>query len=339
MRRRAKSPAWTASRVPRRRRSGRLADCRDQPFEDFRHAPCMRDDPHRDDPPRDPPRARLLRSLIEPDLGTGSRGAHLFVVERAIARKLQLAPKSKLRLGRDDLLDSGEVRPRRPNPRLSLRGGRGRVPFAMEAAAYKRLYPHEYYEKFVSEGARPDGRPLDARPVSVARGVVSTADGSTLAKIGRALHRARGGQARVRDLVPDARAPDEGGLDVTVEPSDVFRRRATQGARARRRRTARAASRTSCATRRLWIRSGCALTRAGSGWRAALTASDESDHDAPPRGRRVPARTPRRPRRGARAADDRVRRHAQAQRGALEPRGRRATTAPRAPSPWSPRRP
>ena len=56
----------------------------------------------------------------------------------------------------------------------------------MEAAAYKRLYPHEYYEKFVSEGARPDGRPLGrARPVSVARGVVSTADGSTLAKIGR----------------------------------------------------------------------------------------------------------------------------------------------------------
>jgi exosome complex RNA-binding protein Rrp42 (RNase PH superfamily) len=85
----------------------------------------------------------------------------------------------------------------------------------MEAAAYKRLYPHEYYEKFVSEGARPDGRPLGrARPVSVARGVVSTADGSTLAKIGRTTALAA---VKLELVTPELDAPDEGGLDVTVE--------------------------------------------------------------------------------------------------------------------------
>ena len=85
----------------------------------------------------------------------------------------------------------------------------------MEAAAYKRLYPHEYYEKFVREGARPDGRPLGrARPVSVARGVVSTADGSTLAKIGRTTALAA---VKLELVTPELDAPDEGGLDVTVE--------------------------------------------------------------------------------------------------------------------------
>ena len=85
----------------------------------------------------------------------------------------------------------------------------------MEAAAYKRLYPHEYYEKFVSEGARPDGRPLGrARPVNVARGVVSTADGSALVKIGRTTALAA---VKLEVVPPELDAPDECGLDVTVE--------------------------------------------------------------------------------------------------------------------------
>ena len=61
----------------------------------------------------------------------------------------------------------------------------------MEAEAFARLYPEQYYDKFLAEGARPDGRPLGrARPVSVARGVVTTADGSALAKVGRTTCRA-----------------------------------------------------------------------------------------------------------------------------------------------------
>ena len=35
----------------------------------------------------------------------------------------------------------------------------------MEASAFARLYPEQYYDKFLAEGARPDGRPLGrARP-------------------------------------------------------------------------------------------------------------------------------------------------------------------------------
>ena len=49
----------------------------------------------------------------------------------------------------------------------------------MEAAAYKRLYPHEYYRKFLAEETRLDGRPLArARDASVASGAAPPADGS-----------------------------------------------------------------------------------------------------------------------------------------------------------------
>ena len=85
----------------------------------------------------------------------------------------------------------------------------------MEAAAYKRLYPHEYYAKFIEEAARPDGRPLGrARPMSVARGVVTTANGSALVKIGRTTMLAA---VKLEAVAPELDAPGEGMLDVTVE--------------------------------------------------------------------------------------------------------------------------
>jgi exosome complex component RRP43 len=85
----------------------------------------------------------------------------------------------------------------------------------MEAAAYKRLYPHEYYDAFVREGARPDGRPLGrARPVSLARGVVTTADGSALVKIGRTTALAA---VKLEVVVPALDTPDCGSVEVTVE--------------------------------------------------------------------------------------------------------------------------
>ena len=48
----------------------------------------------------------------------------------------------------------------------------------MEAAAYKRLYPHEYYRKFLAEETRLDGRPLARAPIKAARAAVDGADGS-----------------------------------------------------------------------------------------------------------------------------------------------------------------
>jgi len=56
---------------------------------------------------------------------------------------------------------------------------------ALEPDAFKKLYPDQYYARFVAEGLRPDGRPLArARPTTIALGAVSTADSSALVKIG-----------------------------------------------------------------------------------------------------------------------------------------------------------
>ena len=63
----------------------------------------------------------------------------------------------------------------------------------------------------VRTAARSDAR---GRWRSVARGVVSTADGSTLAKIGRTTALAA---VKLELVTPELDAPDEGGLDVTVE--------------------------------------------------------------------------------------------------------------------------
>jgi exosome complex component RRP43 len=85
----------------------------------------------------------------------------------------------------------------------------------MEAAAFKRLYPHEYYAKFISEGARPDGRPLGrARPTSVAVGVAGTAHGSALVKVGRTTVMAA---VKLEACQPDPERPDVGFIDVVME--------------------------------------------------------------------------------------------------------------------------
>ena len=85
----------------------------------------------------------------------------------------------------------------------------------MEAAAFKRLYPHEYYAKFISEGARPDGRPLGrARPTSVAVGVAGTAHGSALVQVGRTTVMAA---VKLEACQPDPERPDVGFIDVVME--------------------------------------------------------------------------------------------------------------------------
>lgn len=85
----------------------------------------------------------------------------------------------------------------------------------MEAAAYKRLYPHEHYGRFLAEHTRPDGRPLGRpRPSSVARGVVTTAHGSALVKIGRTTALAA---VKAEPVGPALDAQGEGILEVTVE--------------------------------------------------------------------------------------------------------------------------
>jgi exosome complex component RRP43 len=55
----------------------------------------------------------------------------------------------------------------------------------MQADAFKRLYPEQYFARFIQEGVRPDGRPVgQARPTTIGLNALSSADGSALVKIG-----------------------------------------------------------------------------------------------------------------------------------------------------------
>ena len=56
---------------------------------------------------------------------------------------------------------------------------------ALDADAFQRLYPAEFYKEFLSQGIRPDGRRFqEARETTVGMDVVSTADASALCRIG-----------------------------------------------------------------------------------------------------------------------------------------------------------
>jgi exosome complex component RRP43 len=58
-------------------------------------------------------------------------------------------------------------------------------PEAIKASIFQRLHPRAYFERFVSEKVRPDGREFDEwRDVSVNVGSISTANGSALVRMG-----------------------------------------------------------------------------------------------------------------------------------------------------------
>lgn len=59
------------------------------------------------------------------------------------------------------------------------------APADSQAEAFKKLYPDQYYKKFLSQNTRPDGRSLiQTRPASVSLGVITSADSSALIKVG-----------------------------------------------------------------------------------------------------------------------------------------------------------
>ncbi len=56
----------------------------------------------------------------------------------------------------------------------------------MQSEAFQRLYPQEFYARFIAEGVRPDGRPLGRpRPVSIGLNSIKTANSSALVKVGQ----------------------------------------------------------------------------------------------------------------------------------------------------------
>lgn len=93
------------------------------------------------------------------------------------------------------------------------------APDTVNAEAFRRLYPEEYWAKFIAQSVRPDGRPLGrARPTSVGLGAVSSADASALVKIGAATVLA-GAKCEVMAAADDA--PDQGRVAVQVELSPL----------------------------------------------------------------------------------------------------------------------
>ena len=83
---------------------------------------------------------------------------------------------------------------------------------SLEADAFRRLYPNQFYANFLAQHTRPDGRALmQARPISVTPNAVSSADSSATAKLGDSAVIAG---IKLEVAVPAEESPDEGHLAV-----------------------------------------------------------------------------------------------------------------------------
>ena len=56
---------------------------------------------------------------------------------------------------------------------------------SLDADAFRRLYPDQYYARFLEDDIRPDGRTLGrSRATTIGLGTITSADGSALVKQG-----------------------------------------------------------------------------------------------------------------------------------------------------------
>ncbi|KAG0006878.1 Exosome complex component RRP43 [Modicella reniformis] len=91
--------------------------------------------------------------------------------------------------------------------------------FTFSASTFQKLHPTEYFRKFVSQGVRPDGRLLNSfRPTTVHQGVITTANGSAMVRIGGTTV-VCGVKAEVAE--PKLDAPDQGYLVPNVDLSPI----------------------------------------------------------------------------------------------------------------------
>lgn len=82
----------------------------------------------------------------------------------------------------------------------------------MEVDAFRRLFPLRFFESHLSESVRPDARPLGkARETTIALGLVASANGSALAKIGSTTMLAA---IKMEVMAPSTESPDEGCIAV-----------------------------------------------------------------------------------------------------------------------------
>ncbi|GJN28017.1 hypothetical protein PR202_gb16097 [Eleusine coracana subsp. coracana] len=88
----------------------------------------------------------------------------------------------------------------------------GGIAGEMEVEAYRRLFPLAFLERHLAESVRPDARRLsEARPTTVGIGVVSSAHGSALVRLGETAMLA---SIKLEVMSPPAESPDEGSVAV-----------------------------------------------------------------------------------------------------------------------------
>lgn len=91
---------------------------------------------------------------------------------------------------------------------------------SLEAEAFRRLYPNQFYASFLAKQMRPDGRALmQSRPISVTPNAVSSADSSATAKLGDSAAIAG---IKLEVAVPSDETPKEGYLAVGEVSQEVF---------------------------------------------------------------------------------------------------------------------
>ena len=100
-----------------------------------------------------------------------------------------------------------------------MAAGTAVVSDSLEADAFKKLYPKEFFSKFIESGIRPDGRPVGrCRATTIGLNVVSTADSSALVKIGSTTALAG---AKLEVLPPKEDLPNQGQLVIQVEMTSL----------------------------------------------------------------------------------------------------------------------
>lgn len=86
---------------------------------------------------------------------------------------------------------------------------------SLQADAFKKLYPEQYFARFLNDGVRPDGRTLGrSRATTIGLGAVTAVDGSALVRLG---HTTVLAGVKLDITRPSESTPDQGQITYNVE--------------------------------------------------------------------------------------------------------------------------
>ena len=90
---------------------------------------------------------------------------------------------------------------------------------SLQADAFQKLYPRDFFTKFIESGIRPDGRPVGrCRATTIGLNVISTADSSALVKIGSTTALAG---VKLEVMPPKEDLPNQGQIAIQVEMTSL----------------------------------------------------------------------------------------------------------------------